>query len=256
MTQRLATLAARLRALHRPGQPLVLPNAWDAASARRFAGLGVPALATSSAAVAQALGFADHEAIPPAEMFGAVARIAAAVELPVTADLEAGYRLPADVLVRELLAAGGVGLNLEDTDHAARGRLVDPDRQAERLGAVKRAARATGVDVVLNARVDVFLGKVPDAERVAEGIRRGRLYAEAGADCVYPILASEEADIAALVSGIPAPLNVMARPQGLPLARLSALGVARVTFGSGLMRAALDAAERVLGEFLGSAGAT
>jgi 2-methylisocitrate lyase-like PEP mutase family enzyme len=247
----LSQRAERLRALHQPGRPLVLANAWDAASARRFAGLGLPALATTSAGVANALGFADGEAIPPAEMFAALGRIAAAVAVPVTADLEAGYRLPAAELVEQLLAAGCVGLNLEDTDHVAgEGKLVDAERQAERLAAVKAAGRAAGVDVVLNARVDVYLGRVAPAARVEEGIRRGRLYLEAGADCVYPILANDEAEIAALVRGVGGPLNVMALPNGPPLARLAELGVARVSFGSLLLKRALAEAERALRSFL------
>jgi 2-methylisocitrate lyase-like PEP mutase family enzyme len=246
--------AEQLRALHRLGRPLVLANAWDVASARRFAALPLPALATTSAGVANSLGFADHEAMPPAEMFAAVARIAAAVEVPVSADLEAGYRLPAPELVERLLAAGCVGLNLEDTDHAAgRGVLVAAERNAERLAAVKAAGRAAGVDVVLNARVDVYLGRLAGSARVDEGIRRGRLYVEAGADCVYPILASDPGEIRALVSGIGGPVNVMALPGGPPLARVAEVGVARVTFGSLLMKRALDEAERSLRSFLAPA---
>lgn len=254
MKSTLAEQAEQLRALHRPGRPLVLANAWDAASARRFAALPLPALATTSAGVSSSLGFADHEAIPPAEMFVAVSRIAAAVDVPVTADLEAGYRLPARELVERLLAAGCVGLNLEDTDHAAgRGELAPAERNAERLAAVKAAGRAAGVDVVLNARVDVYLSRLAPAARVEDGIRRGQLYLEAGADCVYPILASDEGEIGALVSGIGGPVNVMALPDGPPLARLAQLGVARVSFGSLLLQRALAEAEQALRSFLSSA---
>jgi 2-methylisocitrate lyase-like PEP mutase family enzyme len=248
-TRRLAAHADALRALHRPGNPVVLPNAWDVASARRFAKLGFPAIATTSAGVANALGWGDHEAIPPDEMFAAVGRIAAAVDVPVTADLEAGYRLPADELVARLLASGCVGLNLEDTDHAAGGALVAAERNAERIAAVKQAGRAAGVDVVLNARVDVFVREPEPAapsSRMEEGVRRGRLYREAGADCVYPIAAYDESDLRALVAGIPGPVNALALPVAPPLARLAELGVARVTFGSLLMREALGEAERLL----------
>jgi 2-methylisocitrate lyase-like PEP mutase family enzyme len=247
----LAERAEQLRSLHVPGRPVVLANAWDVASARSFAALGLPALATTSAGVASSLGFADHEGMPPAEMFAAVARIAAAVEIPVSADLEAGYRLPPAQLVERLLAAGAVGLNLEDTDHAAgRGVLAPAERGAERLAEVKAAGRRAGVDVVLNARVDVYLSDLAGAERVEEGIRRGRLYREAGADCVYPILARDEGEIAALVQGVGGAVNVMALPGGPPLARLAQLGVARVTFGSSLQRSALAEAERTLQAFL------
>jgi 2-methylisocitrate lyase-like PEP mutase family enzyme len=253
MSTTLAELAERLRALHRPGAPLVLPNAWDVASARRFAKAGCDALATTSAGVANALGWPDGEAIPPGEMFAAVARIAAAVDVPVTADLEAGYGLAAKELVHRVLAAGCVGLNFEDSDHArGKGALVDASRQAERIAAVKEAARAEGVDLVLNARVDTFLGGALSGDaRIEETLRRGRLYLAAGADCIYPITAHEERDIAAIVDGLGrAPINVMALPTAPPLARLAALGVARVTFGSLLMKRALDEGARCFQEYL------
>ena len=148
-TAELATLADELRALHTAPELLVLPNAWDVASARLFAGeLGYPAVATTSAGVAEALGYADHQATPPEEMFAAVARIAAAVEVPVTADLEAGYWLSARDLVGALLEAGGVGLNIEDTDHRE-GRIVSTEEQVERIAAIKAAGRDAGVDIVV-----------------------------------------------------------------------------------------------------------
>jgi 2-methylisocitrate lyase-like PEP mutase family enzyme len=243
--------AERLRALHVQGKPVVLPNAWDVASAKRFEKQGFAALATTSAGVANALGHADGEKMPPAEMFAAVGRIAAAVAVPVTADLEAGYGLSGKELVTRILAAGCVGLNFEDTDHArGRGQWVPAERQAERIAAIREAARAEGVPIVINARVDMYLGGPLEGDaRRAEAIRRGKLYLQAGADCVYPIVAHEDAEIAALVKGI-GPINVMALPIAPPLARLSQLGVARVTFGSSLMKTALDAADRVLAEYV------
>jgi len=246
-----AARAQALRALHRPGNPVVLPNAWDVASARRFAEQGAAALATTSAGVANSLGWPDGEKIPAQEMFAAVARIAAAVALPVTADLEAGYGLGAKELAERVIASGCVGLNLEDSDHArGRGVLVEAERQAERIAALKRAGRDAGVDLVVNARVDTYLGvPLAGAERVAETIRRGRLYLEAGADCIYPITAHDEREIAAIVDGVGrAPVNAMALPAAPPLARLAAIGVARVTFGSLLMRRALEAAASALGD--------
>jgi 2-methylisocitrate lyase-like PEP mutase family enzyme len=142
---RLAELAATLRDLHRPGDPVVLPNAWDPPSARRLAATGAPALATTSMGVAEALGYEDGEVTPSEEMLAAVGRIAAAVDVPVTADLEAGYGLAPEELVAGLLEAGAVGLNQEDTDHTS-GRLADPDAHAERLAAIKEAGRRAGVD--------------------------------------------------------------------------------------------------------------
>lgn len=237
----LSDAADRLRALHSSGELLVLPNAWDAASARLIERLGYPAVATTSAGVAEAIGYEDHERTPPDAMFAAVGVIAGAVDVPVTADLESGYGLPAESLVQSLLGAGAVGMNIEDSDHRT-GSLSEPEAHAARLAAIKAAGRAAGVDVVLNARVDVFMhgGTVDDA------LRRARLYAGAGADCVYPILVTDEADIAALVEGAGAPVNVLALPSAPPRERLADLGVARVTFGAGLFRRALAEAERVL----------
>jgi 2-methylisocitrate lyase-like PEP mutase family enzyme len=233
----LAAQAQQLRGLHVPGSPLLLVNAWDPPSARRLAHDGYPAIATTSAGVAEALGYEDGNVTPAAEMLAAVARIAETVDVPVTADLEAGYGLEPGELVDGLLRAGAVGLNFEDTDHE-RGGLVDPERQAERLAVIKQAGSDAGVDVVLNARVDVFLH---DGE-VDEAIRRGRLYAQAGAACVYPIGVRGRDAIRRLVDEVGAPLNVLAVPGGLSLAELGELGVARVSFGSGLMHIAMDAA--------------
>lgn len=248
----LADLARSLRELHRPGDPVVLPNAWDPPSARRLAETGAAALATTSVGVAEALGYEDGEGTPPGEMLAAVGRIAAAVSVPVTADLEAGYGLGADELVAGLLEAGAVGLNQEDTDHAT-GELVDPDAQAERLGAIKEAGRRAGVDVVLNARVDSFLRAGPDADVdavVKDAVRRGRRYAEAGADCVYPIAARGRDAIRRLVEEIGAPVNIVAMPGGLGRSELAALGVARVSFGGGLAHTALEAAAAEVESFL------
>jgi 2-methylisocitrate lyase-like PEP mutase family enzyme len=242
----LAAQAQQLRGLHVPGSPLLLVNAWDPPSARRLAHDGYPAIATTSAGVAEALGYEDGNVTPPDEMLGAVARIAAAVDVPVTADLEAGYGLEPRALVTGLLGAGAVGLNFEDTDHAA-GALTDPERQAERLAAIKQAGRDAGVDVVLNARVDVFLR----GGDVDEAIRRGRLYAQAGADCVYPIGVRGRDAIRRLVAEVGAPINILAVPGGLSLDELRELGVARVSFGSGLMHIAMDAAAKAAADYAG-----
>ena len=249
----LADRAGTLRELHRAGDPVVLPNAWDPPSARRLAQTGVAALATTSVGVAEALGYEDGGFTPPELMLGAVGRIAAAVELPVTADLENGYGLGAEELVAGLLEAGAVGLNLEDTDHST-GSLADPDSHAGWLAQVKEAGRAAGVDVVLNARVDVFLRAAPGAapgEVVEDGIRRARRYAEAGADCVYPIAARGRDAIRRLVEGAGAPVNIVAVPGGLGRSELAALGVARVSFGGGLAHTANDAAAAQVEDFLG-----
>jgi 2-methylisocitrate lyase-like PEP mutase family enzyme len=239
----LAGMADRLRALHAEPGVLVLPNAWDAASATALEAAGFLALATTSAGVVESLGHRDGEHAPVEEVLAAVRRICAAVSVPVTADLEGGYGLAPDDLVEGLLDAGAVGLNLEDTDHRGPGPLVDLEVQSERLAGVKEAARRRGVDVVLNARVDVHVRQVgPEDERLAEALRRGRRYREAGADCLYPITVADEPTIGALVADTGAPINILVRSGVPPVSRLAELGVARATFGSGLMRSALRAA--------------
>ena len=231
----LAPRADALRALHRPGAPLVLRNAWDAASAKALAA-DAPALATTSVGVAEALGFADGGHIPADQAFAALGRIVAAVDVPVTADCEAGYGLAPAEFVDGLLGAGAAGCNLEDTDPVNRG-LRDMAEQAAYLAAVKAAARERGVDIVLNARVDVHVrgGTLDD------GLARARAYREAGADCVYPILCHDEEGIAAYVQAA-AIVNVHVHPSAPDLPRLAELGVARASFGGSLFRVAMEAA--------------
>ncbi|MFH8347937.1 isocitrate lyase/phosphoenolpyruvate mutase family protein [Streptomyces sp. NPDC018045] len=233
--------AAALRALHHgraADDPLVLPGPWDAESARIFADAGFPALATPSAGVAASLGHADGST-PPDEMFAAVARIVRAVDVPVTADLEAGYGLPARELVERIAATGAVGCNIEDGDSGT-GALTDVERQADRLAEIRAVA---GDDLVVNARTDVFLrgagGGTDRAAQVAEAVRRGLRYAAAGADCVYPILAPPEV-LRELADRIGLPVNALAVPGGPSPRELGAAGASRVTFGGGLHRQAMD----------------
>jgi 2-methylisocitrate lyase-like PEP mutase family enzyme len=228
--------AAALRALHVPGRPLVLPNVWDAASARAVEKAGFPAVATSSAAIAAALGYRDGEALPAVEMLDTIARIVDAVSVPVSADIERGYGMAPAELVERLAATGAVGCNLEDSDPPTRA-MVDPSAQVDFLVAVRAAAVHSGLDLVINARVDTFARPDPALD---DALNRARLYREAGADCVFPILAAEPEHIRALVGGVDAPVNIMCRPGAPTPAQLAALGVARVSFGSGL-RSALQA---------------
>lgn len=222
--------AGLLRALHVPGDPLVLANVWDVTSARVVEAAGFPAIATSSGAVARAIGSEDHEVMSPDEALDVIARISFAVGVPVTADFESGYGLPPEEVVERLVAAGASGCNLEDTDHRNPGTLVDASAQAERLAAVRAAA---GDRLVINARVDTFLHQLPNA--LDEAIERGRRYLAAGADCIYPIVARDESDIAALVDALGV-VNVILRP-GMPsVARLAELGVARISTAAGLHR--------------------
>ncbi|MFC4533868.1 isocitrate lyase/PEP mutase family protein [Sphaerisporangium dianthi] len=226
--------AALLRALHVPGRPLVLPNIWDAASARAVVAAGFPAVATSSGAVAAVLGHADQEDTPAGAMFSAVARIVRAVPVPVTADLERGYGLAPAELGERLAETGVAGLNLEDSDPRT-GVPAEPGEQADFLAAVRAGAAKAGADLVINARVDTFIhGEGPPERRTAEAAERGRRYLDAGADCVYPIMAADREVIRTLVKEIGGPVNVYFRQGVPPLAELAELGVARVSFGSGL----------------------
>jgi 2-methylisocitrate lyase-like PEP mutase family enzyme len=222
--------AEQLRKLH-GGEMLVLPNVWDAASAKVVAEAGFPAVATASAAVSAMLGYPDGEGAPWQEMFAAAGRVARAVSVPVTVDAEAGYGMQPRELVDRLLEIGAVGCNLEDSDNRA-GGLVDAGTHAGRLAAVRSAADDAGVPIVINARVDAFLptSGVPEPDRVAEAVRRGRLYREAGADCIYPIAVRQKRDLATLVAELPGPINGNTGEE-LDLATLRELGVARVSYG-------------------------
>lgn len=237
--------AAQLRALHVPGDPLVLPNAWDADTARAVESAGFPVVATSSVAVAAALGYPDGERAPVAEMFAAAARIARAVSVPVTVDAEAGYGLPAAELVSRLLETGAVGCNLEDTDHSAGGRRAIAE-QADRLAAVREAA---GPDLVVNARIDVFLGAKDVHAVLPEAIERAQAYLAAGADCVYPIFLTDTGALGEFVKAVsPAAVNANPRPGGPSARDLAELGAARVSFGAGPWRATRTFLENYLAE--------
>lgn len=242
MTDRadLASQAEILRSLHVPGSPVVLPNIWDAASARLVAGAGFPAVATSSGAVAAALGYEDDDSMPTDEAFGAVKRVSDSVSVPVTADMEAGYQLSAEEFIDRLLDAGAVGCNLEDTNHHGDGDLRDPHEHSDWLRSVKESAVAAGVNIVVNARIDVFLSTRERTRATFEdALARARLYLEAGADCLYPIRLSDAPLVKEFVEQVDAPVNIWAKGAP-PLAELAGLGVARVSFAGDLMRRAYE----------------
>ncbi len=228
-----------LRSLHRPGAPLLLPNAWDVVTARAVVAAGFPVVATTSGGVAATLGYEDHEGAPGDEMLAAAARIAKGVEVPVTVDAEAGYGMEPAELVAALRSAGVAGCNLEDTDYSVgSGTLRDPDRHAEWLSAVRQVASADGYPLVINARIDVFLGPFhagagpgTQAELVPDALRRANAYLEAGVDCVFPITLWETDALRRFMSEARGHVNVVRLPHAPSLAELAALGVARVSWG-------------------------
>ncbi len=241
-----------LRTLHRPGDPLLLPNVWDVATARAVVAAGFPVVATTSAGVSASLGYEDHEGAPGDEMLAAAARIASGVDVPVTVDAEAGYGMEPAELVAALRGVGAAGCNLEDSDHAA-GTLRDPDGHAEWLRAVRRAASADDYPLVINARVDVFLvpffsgaGPGTQDELLPAALRRAKAYLDAGVDCVYPIALWEPGPLSRFVSEAGGPVNVIRLPQMPSLAELAAVGVARVSWASLLYRDAIARLEEQL----------
>lgn len=228
--------AALLRQLHHGPSILRVANAWDASSARIVERAGFPVVATSSAGVAFSLGYPDGEGVPLEEMLAAVARITGAVSVPVTADLMAGY-LDIESTIGGLVAAGGVGLNLEDFQN---GGLVEVPAQMEKIRAIRRTGDRLGVPVVVNARSDIFLEQVGDPmTRFDRTVERLRAYKEAGADCLFIPGVRDEETIRSLVQALQFPINILAGPGTPPIARLEELGVARVSLGSGPMRATL-----------------
>jgi len=243
-----------LRNLHSGPTLLILPNAWDVASAKVIAGTGARAIATSSAGVAFALGFPDGQRISREEMLGMVRKIAAAVDLPVSADVEGGYGATPEAAAqtaRGVLEAGAVGMNLEDV--AERGDLLPLELQVSRLRAARAAAEAFGVPLVINGRTDAFAAqKIPAPARLAEAVRRANAYLEAGADCAFVPFVVERDDVARLAREIRGPLNILAKPGSLPLAELEKLGVRRVSVGSAIALAAYGLARRAAAELLGS----
>jgi 2-methylisocitrate lyase-like PEP mutase family enzyme len=242
-------LARQFLALHDGRKTLVLPNAWDVASARIFEEAGFPAVGTSSAGVAFALGYPDGQKISRVEMLAVVRRVAEAVGIPVTADVEGGYGAkPEDVAetARQVLAAGAVGMNLEDAIDDQPDSLADVNLQKEKIRAVVDVSARAGVPFVLNARTDVFLAGIGAPEtRLARTIERLNAYRDAGAQCLFAPGVKDKEAIAQLVKGVRGPLNILATAGTPPVADLEKLGVARVSVGSGPMRATLGLLARI-----------
>jgi 2-methylisocitrate lyase-like PEP mutase family enzyme len=245
--------AMAFRGMHRGPKILVLPNAWDVISARIFEEAGFGALATTSAGVAFSLGYPDGETISREEMVARVGRIARAVKVPVTADMEAGYGpRPEDAArtAREVIEAGAVGMNLEDGTRSGGTRgLAELSLQLEKIHAVREAALKTGVLLVLNARTDVYLVKAGDPGKwYDEAVRRLVAFRDAGADCGFLPGVMDADTIAKAIQDVRFPLNILAVPGSPTIPALEKLGVARVTFGSGPMRATLGLVRKIAAE--------
>jgi 2-methylisocitrate lyase-like PEP mutase family enzyme len=249
-----ARKAETLRKLHGGPRILVLPNAWDVASACVIEELGYPAIATTSAGVAFALGYPDGQRISRDEMLGVVARIARAVRVPVTADMESGYGItPADMAetAKAIVNAGAVGLNFEDVTGDTESSLVETSLQVERIRAIREASAAMGVSLVINARTDVYLMPVgPEATRFERTVERLRAYRAAGADCVFVPGLVDRGLIEKLVKSVDAPLNILVTAGCPSIPELQKLGVARASIGSGVMRAILGLVRRIGKELL------
>lgn len=228
----LSRLASDLQALHRPGDPVVLPTVWDAWSAGVAVEAGFAALTVGSHPVADSIGRPDGEGMSFNEVTTRVTQITDAVEVPVSVDVEAGYGLEPAALVEGLLGAGAVGLNVEDTVHSQGGRLRSAEEHAEYVAGLRSAADAAGVPVVINARTDWFKGGHGDeATRVDDAIARMRLCADAGASCLYPVAFHDEETLARLCSELPLPVNAITRPDVDDLEMYRRAGAGRISFG-------------------------
>ena len=251
----LAEKAEEFRRLHHQPRPLVLPNAWDVPSARIFEETGFPAVATSSAALMVANGYPDGQEMPRRELVRVTGTIARSVSVPLSADLVAGYgRGPQGVVaaVRQISAAGAVGINLEDRVPGAE-RLFPLPAQVRKIRAIREWCGTAGRPLVINGRTDALrVGTGSAEERMREAIRRGLAYRDAGADCLYPMGLTEAGSIEQYVRAVEFPVNVMVRAGLPPISELERMGVKRVSFGPAaayatlgfLRRAAADAHER------------
>jgi 2-methylisocitrate lyase-like PEP mutase family enzyme len=254
--ERQKSLAAAFRRLHHGPEILVLANCWDVASARVLENAGVPAIATSSAGVAFSLGYPDGQRISREEMLAMVARITRAVKVPVTADVESGYGPRPEDAARTALAviaAGAVGMNLEDSSSESDTDLIDISLAVEKIRAVREAGSKAGVPLVINARTDVYLNEIgaPDS-RYDHVLRRAVAFRDAAADCIFVPGIKEPDLIARFVKDLTFPINILAGPGFPSVSELQRLGVARISLGSKPMLAGLGLLRRVAAELRGS----
>jgi 2-methylisocitrate lyase-like PEP mutase family enzyme len=247
-----ARQAELFREKHRGPRLLLLPNAWDAMSARVIVAAGFEAIATTSGGVAWSLGYADGEQAPWREVVAATARIARAAGVPVTADIEAGYGDTPDAVMRsvaEIIEAGAVGVNLEDGALRGPAPIRSLADAADRIRAAREAANSAAVPIVINARTDLYLRNIGDeASRFDETVERGRAYLAAGADCVYPITLRDPATMGRLVKALGAPININVRAGSPSVAELEALGVARASTASQMALMAMSLTRQIANE--------
>jgi 2-methylisocitrate lyase-like PEP mutase family enzyme len=241
--------AETLRALHHCKEPLLLPNVWDSASARIIEDAGYPALATTSAGVAFAQGFPDGQKIPAERLITAVAQIVSSVRIPVTADVEAGYGSQPEDAARtasRVIEVGAVGMNFEDASGHRERPLLDLQLQVDRI---RETSAKLGIPLVLNARTDVYLLQVGEpATRYKEALRRVRAFRAAGADCVFVPGVRDVETIRRIVADADCPVNILAVPGSPSVPELAALGVKRISLGSGPMRATLGLLQKLAAE--------
>jgi len=246
--QTLKAKAQRLLELHAGPDILVMANAWDVVSTVTLADMGFPAIATTSAGIAFARGYPDGEIIPRGEMIGEIKRMAGAIDIPLTADLEAGYgKTPEDVAetVTLALAAGAVGANIEDSYPDHKDRQYEPGEATRRIEAARAAAEAAGVHFVINARCDSFRpGRKRTPALIDDAVMRLNAYFGAGADSLYTPWVGDADTITELVRQLDGPLNILAGPNTAPVPELKKLGVKRVTTGGGLYRSCLGYMEK------------
>lgn len=255
MSDDLPERAERLKSLHVAGDPVVLPTVWDAWSAQVAAAEGFLGLTVGSHPVARSEGRRDGEDLSLEEMLGRVAVVTNAVDVPVSADLESGYGADPDLLVEGLLAAGAVGVNLEDTVHGEGGRQRTTAEQAAYIRGVREAADARGVPVVINGRTDILLREIgPADDRVDRTIERLAALAQAGADSLYPVGRHDDATWERLVRELPRPLNALVHPRDDDMARFRGLGVGRISFGPRLQLATADTMKPMLRRWAPSGG--
>ncbi len=242
----------KFRSLHHAEHILVLPNAWDVPSARVFEDAGFPAIATSSAGLSVSLGYPNGEKISKGELFSAVRRIASALTVPLSADIEAGFGSTINQLtetIRGVIDAGAVGINIEDIADLETKSLLPVEKQVERIKAIRKFSHSQGISLVINARTDAFrFGTGDERARVDEAIRRATAYAEAGADCLYPMGLTDRESISTFVKAVSKPVNIMARKGAPTIPELEKIEVARVSLGPGPIYAAMGLLKRIAQE--------